>query len=166
MCRNLDPFQHDAATNLQSFKVGESRNIEVKIFVCVMLKSVKYNSFKFWHAVMSNRNLRWCGKKSYPPQPKHKPSLPSLAYWKWAQRDRMTATTMGVTKLSISSSRKANYKMDYQRWRLMLSPANHNDRPKLERLRAWESQCRRSPLWTGEEKSSLNFVPHGNKIDW
>ena len=95
-------------------KVSRWGNLEILKwrFWSVMLKSVKYNSFKFWHAVMSNRH--WRGKKSYPPQPKHKPSLSSLAYWKWAQRDIMTATTMGVTKLSISSSRKANYKMDYQ----------------------------------------------------
>lgn len=55
--------------------------------------------------------------------------------------------------------------MDYQQWRLMLSPANHNDCPKLELLGAWESSCSQSPLQIGEEKSSHNFVPHGNKID-
>ena len=47
----------------------------------------------------------------------------------------------------------------------MLSPANHNDRPKLELLGAWESSCSQSPLQIGEEKSSHNFAPHGNKID-
>ena len=43
----------------------------------------------------------------------------------------MTAT-MGVMRPSGASSRKAHFKLNYQRWRLRLSPADHNDCPKLE----------------------------------
>ena len=70
----------------------------------------------------------------------------------------MKATTMGVTKLSGSSLRKNN-NLDYQRWRLILSPTDHNDHPQLELPGS------RSPLQIDEEKGSHNFVPRGNKID-
>ena len=77
----------------------------------------------------------------------------------------MKATTMGVTKLSGSSLWRKNNNLDYQRWRLILSPADHNDRLQLKLPGAWEPSGSRSPLRIGEEKSSHNFVPQGNKID-
>ena len=41
-----------------------------------------------------------------------------------------------------------------KRWRLKISPAEHNDRPKLELPRAWEPLCRHCILSFGEREGS------------
>ena len=41
-----------------------------------------------------------------------------------------------------------------KRWRLKISPAEHNDRPKLELSRAWEPLCRHCILSFGEREGS------------
>ena len=46
----------------------------------------------------------------------------------------------------------------HQQRRLLPSPAENNDRPKLELLGAWESMCSECPLSLGEGKSFQSFV--------
>ena len=50
-----------------------------------------------------------------------------------------------------------------QRWWLLISPAEHNDDPKLELLGAWEPTHSEGALSLGEGKSSQNIVSFGDK---
>ena len=51
----------------------------------------------------------------------------------------------------------------FQRWWLLVSPAEHNDDPKLELPGAEEPMDSEGALSFSEEKSSQNIVSYGDK---
>ena len=90
--------------------------------------------------------------------------------YQWGRRDNLKPVSLTMDRISQPATNGLRvwpdqHNLHLQRWWLRHSPADRNDRPKLELSKAREPLGSGGSCCISENTSSHNFVSHGNKID-